>query len=123
DRAAARITSSGNRASFRENPIMSRRLLSCAPCLLVVAAGAIPFVATSRPTDEVKALNQEVSRMLTRVLFFTTGGGGFDIKGEAYIDYGQPAWKPDYEAMLKEDAVLKRWRLGNDAWTTLDTNV
>lgn len=43
--------------------------------------------------------------------------------GQLVIDYGMPPWKDEYEQTLARDVVGRRWRLGKDFWTTLDSNV
>jgi hypothetical protein len=43
---------------------------------------------------------------------------------QAMIDYGQPPWKPGYEQLITSDKFMqKRWRMGQDFWTHLDTSV
>jgi hypothetical protein len=45
--------------------------------------------------------------------------------GQFAIDHGRPAWKKDYEDTAKFDAMTKGkvWRLGDNFWTTLDTDM
>jgi hypothetical protein len=45
--------------------------------------------------------------------------------GAFAIDYGRPVWRKDYDDPAKFDAMTKGkiWRLGNNQWTTLDTNL
>ena len=45
--------------------------------------------------------------------------------GQFAIDHGRPAWKKDYEDAAKFDAMTKGkvWRLGDNFWTTLDTDM
>src|SRR5215216_609256 len=47
------------------------------------------------------------------------GAGGFAI------DYGRPVWKKEYEDAAKFDSFTKGkvWRLGNNFWTVLDSNI
>ncbi len=41
-----------------------------------------------------------------------------------FINYGPVAWKDEYQKQAESQALVgKRWRLGSDFWTTLDTNV
>ena len=42
--------------------------------------------------------------------------------GQCNIDYGQPLWLPRYEQFLTQPSG-KRWRLGQNFWTSLDTNM
>ncbi|MFQ5791719.1 MAG: DUF2911 domain-containing protein [Acidobacteriota bacterium] len=43
--------------------------------------------------------------------------------GQFAIDYGQPAWQSDYETKFDELTKGKRWRFGNNFWSTLDTQL
>jgi hypothetical protein len=45
--------------------------------------------------------------------------------GQFAIDHGKPVWKKDYEDQAKFDAMTKGkvWRLGENFWTTLDTDM
>jgi hypothetical protein len=43
--------------------------------------------------------------------------------GQFAIDYGQPAWKAEYETQFDAFTKGKRWRFGNNFWTTLDTHL
>ncbi len=41
------------------------------------------------------------------------------------VDFGRPVWKKEYDDKAKFDVATngKVWRLGNDYWTILDSNV
>lgn len=43
--------------------------------------------------------------------------------GEYAISYGRPPWNPQVEAQLDQATIGKIWRLGDNFWTTLDTNL
>ena len=45
--------------------------------------------------------------------------------GAVSIDFGRPNWNPQLDIPARFDALTKGnvWRLGNDYWTTLDSNV
>ena len=45
--------------------------------------------------------------------------------GQFAIDHGRPAWKKEYEDSGKFDTMTKGhiWRLGDNFWTTLDTDM
>ncbi|MCI0488125.1 MAG: DUF2911 domain-containing protein [Blastocatellia bacterium] len=47
------------------------------------------------------------------------------VIAEFAINYGRPAWKKDYEDQAKFDTMTKGkvWRLGENFWTLLDTNI
>jgi hypothetical protein len=47
---------------------------------------------------------------------------GPDSAGQVAIEHGQPRWDPAYEAFLTKPGG-KRWRFGENFWTTLDTNM
>jgi hypothetical protein len=68
--------------------------------------------APQRPFPELSA------RGSTRILFW----GGDRSGGQAQIHFGQPQWNDGYDARL-ESLSGKRWRLGQNLWTTLDTNL
>ena len=84
--------------------------------LVSIALGA-SIASASRPAhfsvqEKGKAYIQDEPRGMARVLYFGDAG----IAGEYSIEYGKPAWKDEYDKMLKG-----RLRLGNNYWTTLDT--
>jgi hypothetical protein len=45
--------------------------------------------------------------------------------GAITVDFGRPAWRKEYEQAGQFDAMTKGkvWRLGNNYWTILDTNL
>ncbi len=47
------------------------------------------------------------------------------IVGEFAINYGRPAWKKEYEDAAAFDKMTrgKTWRMGDNFWTVLDTNL
>jgi len=88
---------------------------------LWIALGSLALGASiasaSRPVhfnaqEKGKPYIQDEPRGLARVVYF----GDHGIAAEYSIEYGKPAWKPDFDKMLKG-----RVRLGNNYWTTLDT--
>jgi len=68
--------------------------------------------------QDVKTYVQTVERKCTRIAYFGANGS----PGQFNIQYGQPAWKDEYNAQM-EELKGKRTRFGNNFWTTLDTNV
>ena len=62
-------------------------------------------------------------RASTRVLYWDTAKD--TAAGQFAIDYGRPAWKKEYDDSAKFDAMTKGkvWRMGNNFWTVLDTNL
>jgi hypothetical protein len=69
--------------------------------------------------QDVRRFGGESPRMNTRIAYF----GLNSSEGQLAIDYGQPAWKPEYETQFDELTKGKRWRFGNNFWTTLDTHL
>jgi hypothetical protein len=59
----------------------------------------------------------------TRILYWDQDAES--SAGQLAIYFGRPLWKKDYEDAEKFDALTKGkvWRLGRDAWTTLDTQL
>ena len=58
-----------------------------------------------------------------RVLYSDRANNTFP--GQLVINYGQPVWKSEYEDPATFDQMTRGqvWRLGNDFWTVLDTNL
>jgi hypothetical protein len=88
---------------------------------LWIALGSLALGASiasaSRPVhfnaqEKGKPYIQDEPRGMARVVYFDDRG----IAAEYSIEYGKPAWKDEYDKMLKG-----RVRLGNNYWTTLDT--
>lgn len=70
--------------------------------------------------QEVMLFNQSSDRMSSRAAMFSNTGG----KGEIHLSWGPVEWKEEYEKAVAGDKMTgKRWRLGADFWTTLDTNL
>lgn len=59
----------------------------------------------------------------TRILYWDQDAD--TAAGQFFINYGRPVWKKDYEDPAKFDSLTKGkvWRLGRDAWTSLDTQL
>ncbi len=43
--------------------------------------------------------------------------------GEVVVDYGRPVWKDNYVNQLDQLTRGKMWRMGDNYWTLLDTNL
>lgn len=78
--------------------------------------------ATMKRNSNVQAYGELTERQSTRILYFidSTPPGS---PGQISIDYGQPLWKSEYEEKFDELTTGKRWRFGNNFWTSLDTSV
>lgn len=89
--------------------------------LLVVFAAARPatggMAAGPAPTEQTP-FPETSARGHTRIFYWF----GPDSAGQVAIDHGQPAWNDRFEAYLQR-ANAPRWRLGENFWTTLDTNM
>jgi hypothetical protein len=65
-------------------------------------------------------------RAFARILYTIRGSvGGATYPGEFIVSYGQPAWKPEYNEPATFDQMTKGrvWRMGDNFWTLLDTNL
>lgn len=56
----------------------------------------------------------------TRILYFSKSSNS--PAGEFAINFGRPAWKPEFAGQL-DQMKGGYWRFGNNFWTVLDTNV
>jgi tetratricopeptide (TPR) repeat protein len=78
---------------------------------LVAAVKAAP--------PSMQAFAQPGERQASRVVWFSSAGAP-----AAALSYGVVAWKDGYAEQIKSPKLEnKRWRLGRDFWTTLDTSV
>jgi hypothetical protein len=71
---------------------------------------------------QMEAYGGESQRVSTRILYFSETDPP-SSPGAIAINYGQPQWKSEYEEKFDELTKGKRWRFGNNFWTSLDTNV
>ena len=78
---------------------------------LLAAALSVPAVA------QVQVFGGNAPRMASTRIFFQNGPVGM-----VCVQYGQPEWKDEYDAMA-DKLKGKRMRLGKDFWTTLNTSV
>lgn len=70
--------------------------------------------------ESAQPLLQLTERKAARLLWFADGG----VAGELVVTYGAVPWNADYDQALAAGQFRgKRWRLGADFWTTLDTSV
>ncbi len=68
----------------------------------------------------VQAYVQTVARRNSRIAWFGAKGS----PGQLSIDYSPVPWQAKYETALQGGKFLgKKWRLGSDFWTRLDTSV
>jgi hypothetical protein len=71
------------------------------------------------PANAPQIASPETSqRGNTRIFYW----GGDHSAGQLAVDYGKPVWKDSYDAAVDQQ-LGKRWRLGQNFWTSLDTNM
>jgi quercetin dioxygenase-like cupin family protein len=89
--------------------------------LLVAFSDAVPasggMRAGPKPTEQTP-YDEHSARGATRIFYWF----GPDSAGQVNIDYGRPRWQAAYQKFLDQPSG-KRWRLGENFWTTLDTNM
>jgi len=84
-----------------------------------VGVASCLLVSSLAVAQEMRRLGGEAPRVSTRMAYF----GPNTSEGQFAIDYGQPEWKAEYETQFEVLTKGKRWRLGNNFWTTLDTHL
>lgn len=75
------------------------------------------MAAGPRPTEQTP-FDEASERGSARVFYWFQDSSA----GQLDIQYGRPAWQPAFEAFLTKPNG-NRWRLGENFWTTLDTNI
>lgn len=76
----------------------------------------------AKPVDKnaFQVFSANSTRGATRILLWGQAGP----LGQVSIDYGAPVWKEEYSGALASPKFQdRRWRLGQDFWTTLDTQL
>jgi hypothetical protein len=89
---------------------------------LVIAAGSVA-VAGGQQSGIQTFGGQQEERSAVRIALWDPQKNS--VVGQFAIDYGRPVWKKEYENKVMFDLATKGkvWRLGNNFWTVLDTNV
>ncbi len=90
-------------------------------CVLAALSACDPR-ASAQDQPALNARAQVTPREMTRLIFFSRGPDGFALPAQVVFQYGQPAWKADYDETIKGAKAGMRARLGKDFWSTLDTN-
>jgi len=75
-------------------------------------------IAAGRTPAKQTAYAEGSQRGSARVFYWY----GARSAGQLAIDHGQPLWQPEYESFLRRPSG-QRWRLGENFWTSLDTNM
>ncbi len=92
---------------------------------LIVAGTSLYAQQSSEQQGSVVALGggRVAQRASARVLYANRADNTFP--GQLSISYGQPEWKSEYEDPTTFDQMTKGrvWRMGNNFWTVLDTNL
>lgn len=88
---------------------------------LAILAAAVILMSSVAAAQGVKAYGGSIDgRASTRILFWE---GTQQAAGEVAVNYGRPEWKAEYKDKLDQMTNGKYWRLGNNFWTVLDTNL
>ncbi len=90
-------------------------ILFCLASTILAQEAKSPIAEFTSPAPD--------ERGSTRILYWDQQKNG--AAGEFAVNYGRPAWKTAYEDTAKFDAMTngKTWRMGNNFWTVLDTNI
>lgn len=97
--------------------------------LVVASASASAFSQESSNKEPVLSAlggGRVSQRAFARILYTIRGtAGSATYPGEFIVSYGQPAWKPEYNDPATFDQMTKGrvWRMGDNFWTLLDTNL
>ncbi len=75
------------------------------------------MAAGPRPTEQTPY--PETSPRGSARIFYWYGPGS---AGQVDLDYGRPRWQPKFEQFVGGKGAA-RWRLGQNFWTRLDTNI
>jgi hypothetical protein len=71
-----------------------------------------------------EAFDGQSERGSTSIVYFSQPSENeFNAEGGFVITYGRPEWRAEYDEQFDELTKGKRWRFGNNSWTTLDTNL
>ena len=85
-----------------------------------IALFALVFVF-GQPQPRYIQFGQQTERGGTRVAYWDNEKN--QAVGEVAIDFGRPLWKEQYAEQLDAMTSGKIWRMGENFWTTLDSNV
>jgi len=78
------------------------------------------IAAQETGTGGIRVFKSTGPRLSSRVLFWSGPGA----VGQVVVSHGQPAWRDGFAEKIESgEFVGQRWRLGQDHWTTLDTDV
>jgi hypothetical protein len=85
---------------------------------------AMPFLLfagalAAQTVDQTQRAVTEASQRGNARIFYWGQTGSV---GQLNVDYGQPKWNAQFEAQWQQ-LQGKRWRMGRNHWTNLDTNI
>ncbi len=101
---------------------MTRNASLLSMTMLAFALGAAAQVRQGAWTPVVESMDRGYSS----ISYWTYRDDGVEIGGgRISVEHGKPAWPAELEAgeSFDDATVGKLWRLGNNKWTTLDTNL
>lgn len=106
-RDAAQFASDSDLASLRDDPRYQELMQK-------IRGGG-----DARRAADVRVFNSNDERRASRLFYW----GGQSSPAQVIVDYGPVAWKDEYGKMLASGEFDdRRWRLGRNFWTRLDTN-
>ncbi|MCA8954111.1 MAG: DUF2911 domain-containing protein [Planctomycetes bacterium] len=83
-------------------------------------AAALAKIEANGGPDRVQVYAPTTKRECARVAWFGRTGS----PGQIAIDYSPIPWRSKYDEMVDSPEMIgKKWRLGSDFWTSLDTSV
>ncbi|MFO1031482.1 MAG: tetratricopeptide repeat protein [Planctomycetota bacterium] len=81
---------------------------------------ALQKVVTSKAAVATQVFAETTERRSSRVVWFGNGGS----PGQVALDYCPVAWQEGIAAAIANGSLRgRKWRLGGDFWTTLDTSI
>lgn len=90
--------------------------------LFAAFVAAVTFAPAT--TAQVQAMGGPDDGRKASTLIFAEMNGGFTPRGGVSINYSQPEWKAEYDAVLASGKFNgTNQRLGKNWWTSLDTTV
>ncbi|MGE0144911.1 MAG: cupin domain-containing protein [Planctomycetota bacterium] len=75
------------------------------------------MAAGPKPTEQTP-YDESSERGNTRIFYWF----GDHSAGQVWIDFGRPQWNDRFGSFIEKPHPM-RWRLGENSWTTLDTNI
>jgi len=102
-------------------PTTLRRSTATAPRWTTLGGFALAItLASAAPAQDraQKPLPETSVRGNARLLYWD----GTQSLGQCVLDYGRPQWNPAFDKQMGQDPT-RRWRLGQNHWTNLDTNM